>query len=286
MKLSRLLLTMLTGAALGACDGTTVADVEAVPPTMATSPVPTQTATPPNTTPLHFEGEAQFWWEVAFATNPSCDDDVLHQEVDLRVKLGKLMGTAPVPEALLITSLNVETWELELVTSLPVDEQELRANDGDLRIAFDVDMAEKGLQCNSPANLLVVQAVGAAGYGRSLDDAGLASLPSFGCRTLAVGADAPLVECSTSCGGSGRQVGRSCDESFVPATIDVYFYDLKQGQLLSGLSTELEWTDEVAPDAVFAQHTWRGAAAPTSAHQLKVIIARDEDGEILSVRAI
>ncbi len=286
MKLSRILITVLTGAALAACDGATTADVEATPPNPLATPEITQAATPLNTTPLQFEGEAQFWWEVAFATNPTCDGDVLQQEVDLRVKLGKLMGTAPVPETLLITSLNVETWQLELVASLPVDEAALRANDGDLRVAFDVDMAAQGLECDSPANLLVVQAVGAAGYGRSLDDAGLASLPSFGCRTLAAGADAPLVECSTACGGSGRQVGRSCDDSFVPATIDVYFYDLKQGQLLSGLSTELEWTDQVAPDAIFAQHTWRGAAAPTSAHQLKVIIARDENGDILSVRAI
>ena len=155
-----------------------------------------------------------------------------------------------------------------------------------MRIAFGADMAEQGLECDSAANLLVVQAVGSAGYGRSLDDAGLASLPSLGCQTVAMGAGTPLVECSTSCGSAGRRIGGSCDESLVPATIDVYFYDLKQGQLLSGLSTELEWTDETAPDAVFAQHTWRGETAFTSAHQLKVIIARDEDGDILSVRAL
>ena len=96
MKLSRILITVLAGAALAACDGAPMADVEATPPNPLATPEITQTATSLNTTPLQFEGEAQFWWEVAFATNPTCDGDILQQEVDLRVKLGKLMGTAPV----------------------------------------------------------------------------------------------------------------------------------------------------------------------------------------------
>ena len=77
-----------------------------------------------------------------------------------------------------------------------------------------------------------------------------------------------------------------CPEDYVPATIDVYFYDLKQGQLLSGLSTELEWTDEVSPGSLIGTNFWRGAAGSTSDHQLKVVIARDENGDILSVLGI
>jgi len=245
---------------------------------LATVPVAESPATP-----LAFDGEAQFWWEADFVTLPSCDGTLLTQEVDLRVKLGKLDGTAPVPHSLLITSLNVESWELVLIKVVDIDESHLRANDGQLRLSFDVDMETLGLECGSPANLMMVQAVGAAGYGRELDEVGMTSLTTFGCESTSVGFSGPVLECSSSCGTKERSLGFLCAQAYVPATIDVHFYDLKQGQLLSGLSTELEWTDEPSLGSVTATNIWRGAAASTSAHQLKVVTARDANGEIMSV---
>ena len=269
------------------CDSMTNADLQDAALNPSASDVETeQTSTTVTASPMAFEGVSQFWWEADFVSLPACNDGVMSQDVDVRVKLGKLSGTSPVPHTLVVTSLNVNTWDLSLVTTVDISEQVLRENDGQLRISFEADMTALGLTCDSSANLMMVQAVGGAGYGRTLDGVGLTSLKTFACEPTLLTNQSPMLECNTSCGLKDRTSGALCSEALVPDTIEVYFYDLQQGQLLEGLNTELEWTDEPSLVSVTATNSWRGAAALTSAHQIKVIIARDADGEILSVLGV
>lgn len=279
------LIALIAGLSLVAgCDSMTNTDLQeaTLSPSVSDLNTTEAVATLP-ASPMIFDGESQFWWEADFASLPVCVAGVITQDVDLRVKLGKLSNTAPVPHTLLVTSLNVDTWSLSLVTTIDISEEALRENDGQLRLSFEADMAALGLACDSASNLLMVQAVGSAGYGRSLDGVGLTSLQSFGCESTLLQKQSPMLECNTSCGLKNRSAGALCSEALVPDTIDVYFYDLQHGQLLGGLSTELEWTDEPSLGSKTATHSWRGSAAPTSGHQLKVVIARDASGEIMSV---